>query len=235
MSREDAVETSGGEVEIVLLGGGVFADLDHVAEIFDEEVRIGRRPLDSDHLAFQHRRPLGDQRRDPVRIGIERQTALSGEIGERAVAHHREAMRSAGVGAREIDHLHTRVGDVHAGHDRIVLAGLEGRDDARPILRDDLAGDLHAGAEIVREIDLEAGERAVGLREVPRRIGAFRGDAHRLLLRARRPARDAQRHRGACEPEGQSLQPRHVSFPSKGIRIQRTTVAAARRGLWMHS
>ncbi len=45
---------------------------------------------------------------------------------------------------------------------------LERRDDAVPVLGDDLALDLHAGAEVVGEVDLEAFELAAGAGEVPR-------------------------------------------------------------------
>ena len=40
--------------------------------------------------------------------------------------------------------------------------GAQGRDDAVPVLRDDLALHLHARAEVVGEVDLEAFELAAG-------------------------------------------------------------------------
>ena len=127
-------------------------------------------------------------------------------LGERRVLGHQEAVRRVGVGAGEVDDLLALVGDAHAGHDGVVLLGVERRDDAVPILRHDLALDLHAGAQVVGEVDLEAFELAAGAGEVPRRVGAFGGDLHGLALRRR--AADGKRR--AEKSETDSLEEIHL-------------------------
>jgi hypothetical protein len=51
-------------------------------------------------------------------------------------------------------------------------------------LRDDLALHLHAGAQIVGEVDLEAFELAARTREVPRRVSTLSGDLDGIPLLA---------------------------------------------------
>src|SRR3546814_15515814 len=80
-----------------------------------------------------------------------------------------EERRGLRVCAREVDHLLALRGDRHAGHDGVVLAGLQRRNDALPGLLDDLALDLHAPAEIGGEIDLEAEQLAGAVGGVDRK------------------------------------------------------------------
>ncbi len=118
----------------------------------------------------------------------------------------RKPFGRVGIGAGEVDDLLAVLGDAHAGHDGVVLLGVERRNDAVPILRHDLALHLHAAAEIAGEIDLEAFELAASAGEVPRRVGAFRGDLHGLALRRR--AADGERR--AEEGETDSLEEIHL-------------------------
>ena len=83
---------------------------------------------------------------------------------------------------------------------------LKRRDDAVPVLSHDLALHLHAPAEVVGEVDLEAFELAARAGEVPRRVGAFGGDLEGLALRRR--AADGERR--AEESEADSLEEIHL-------------------------
>ena len=173
--------------------------VDHVLEVLLEEGRVRGRALHADGLALQHRLPRVDRLLRRVRVLLEVQDLPGAfELRERRILHRAPAVRAGGVDARELDHLLALRRDVHAGHDGVVLAGLERRDDAVPILGDDLALDVHAAAELVRELDLEAVELALRRREVPRRVGALGRDLDRLPLLALRrgAARERRAERG---------------------------------------
>src|SRR5262249_5294316 len=66
--------------------------------------------------------------------------------------------------------------DRERGDDGVVVAGQEARDDAVPVLGDDLAILLHLGAERPRDVDVEAGHMVVLVDEVEGRIGALGRD-----------------------------------------------------------
>ena len=119
----------------------------------------------------------------PRLIGL----ARARHLGERRDLGDQEAVGAVRVGTGEVDHLLALVGDAHAGHDGVVLLGGQRRDDAVPVLGHDLALHLHARAQVVGEVDLEAFELAAGAREVPRRIGALRGDLDRSSAWAAAP------------------------------------------------
>ena len=53
--RQNRVDAAGREVEVVGLGGLVFADLGRALEVLVGEVRVDRRALDADGLALQDR------------------------------------------------------------------------------------------------------------------------------------------------------------------------------------
>ncbi len=93
----------------------------------------------------------------------------------------RDGRRRVVVFVGEVDLLLALVGDRHRGDDGVELAGLQRRDDAVPILRDELAGHLHLRAERVGDVDVEAFELAVGGQVVEGRVGAFGADLQRCL------------------------------------------------------
>ena len=138
-------------------------------------------------------------------------------------------MRAAGIGPREVDRFEPLVGDVHAGHDHVVLGRVQRRDDAVPILRHDLALHLHAAAELVREVDLEAIELAARRREVPRGIGPFGRDADLGPLFALRPGA-ARGHGHEREAKRQRLPNLHEIPPvNADCRSRRTPLFCRRR------
>ena len=93
---------------------------------------------------------------------------------------------------------------------------VERRDDAVPILRDDLAFHLHARAKIVGEVDLEAVELAARAGEVPRRISALGRDLDRFpFLALRGGAADGER--GGQQAEADDLDKSHHCSPGCGF------------------
>ena len=137
---------------------------------------------------------------DLVEVGAVELARVAREL---AVLEHRELGRRRGVAVGELDHLLALVGDRHAGHDDVVLAGLQRRDDAFPVLRHDLALGAHAPAQVVGEVDLEADQLARAVGRVPRRVGALGRDPDGGPFLGRGAAGDqaeAQRHDAAASP-----------------------------------
>ena len=99
---------------------------------------------------------------------------VPGRVGERPVLVGHEHGRRRGIGIGEGDHLLAVVGDRERVHDHVVLAGLQRRDRAVEVRGDDLAFDLHAAAEILQHLRLEAADGAVRIGQVPGLVGALR-------------------------------------------------------------
>jgi hypothetical protein len=221
--REHAVHAAGGEVEIVLLGGLVLADLDHVLEIFLEEVGLRRRGLHADDLALERRleslqRLLGHD--DAVRVErIDR--ARVRKLGERVRLQHGEGRRRAAVDLREGDGLLALVGDVHAGHDGVELARVEPGDHAVERLRDDLALGFHSLAEVLGQVDLETDEFSARVREVPRLVSAFGGDLDvgPILGLRQRPRRHEQQGEQSARADFHELHPFPPSLVTHPARM----------------
>ena len=212
MRREDRVDAAGREIEIMLLGRLVFADRDRVLEVLLEEGRVRGRGLHADRLALEQRLPGLDHLLAAlgVRVEVEART-LPRELRERGILRRAPAVRSARVDAREVDHLEPFVGDVHARHDGVVLLGRQRRDDAVPVLRDDLAFHLHARAKIVGEVDLESVELAARGLEVPGRIGALGRDLDRFPFLALGGGGPRAEHRGKQAEADNSCKFHHCS------------------------
>tara|TARA_Y100001934_G_scaffold283612_1_gene404798 strand:- start:8402 stop:8725 length:324 start_codon:yes stop_codon:yes gene_type:complete len=71
---------------------------------------------------------------------------------------YREGDGRSRVVARERDDFFALCLDGHAGHNCVVFLGEEGRDDAVPGSFNDLAFDLHAFAQLVGKVDVEANQ-----------------------------------------------------------------------------
>jgi hypothetical protein len=85
-----------------------------------------------------------------------------------------------------------------------------------PVLGHDLALHLHAPAELVGEVDLEALELAARAGEVPRLVGAFRGDLDGFPLLALREGATG-RQRGGEDRDTNDFRDLHRHSPaSKG-------------------
>ena len=93
-----------------------------------------------------------------------------------------EVDRRAGREVRlgEVDKLVALVGDAHAGHDGVVVAGIQVGDDGVPVVGDPDAFKVGAAAELVAELALEAVDLAVVVDEVVGVVVAL--GAHRDLL-----------------------------------------------------
>ena len=61
----------------------------------------------------------------------------------------------------EVDHFLALLGDRHGGDDRVVFLGDQARDDAVPILHDELALEVRRLAQRFGDVDVEADELAV--------------------------------------------------------------------------
>lgn len=166
---EPAVEQIGdrlflGRVEL-RLGAGLGVDVLGV-------VGLGGRGLGTDRLAGKRGR-LG-----------------RGDIG---VLQGDQRKRRGVVFVGEGDLLLAFLGDAHRGDDGVEFLGLQGRNDAIPILGDDLAFDLHLRAERIGDVDVEAFHLAVRRDGVEGRIGALGAD---LDLFGRVYRTDAERQHG---------------------------------------
>ena len=107
--------------------------------------------------------------------------AFLGQAVDGRVLGRGDCRRRVVIFLGEVDLLGAFRRDRHRCDDRVELAGLQRRDDAVPILRDELAGHLHLRAERIGDVDVEAFELAVGGQVVERRIGAFGADLQRCL------------------------------------------------------
>ncbi len=99
------------------------------------------------------------------------------QLGERAILQRCEGLWRQAVGNREIDGFFTLWRRGQASHDRIELASVERRDNAVEWLCNHGALDLHAGAEILVEINFITIQRAIWLGEVIRTKSTFRCDS----------------------------------------------------------
>ena len=163
--------------------------------------------------------------------------ASVGEVGQRAFLLDRECRGGARVVAAEINHLLALSSDAHAVHDGVVFAGGQAWDDAVPILRDEFAGDLHALAEVVAEVDLEADELAVGGVAVERHVGALGCDHHLLpVLRLRRWQGECQGQRECCQ-QAEYLHcklPRSIDGEDSAVCSGDARQVGGGRGSWRH-
>ena len=160
---EDEIEPSRGEVEVDVVLGVVFLDVDDLAVGLVDIVGVDRRALNADRLALQ-----------PGLADLDARALLADEAGRRLV-----------VLAGEVDALLALLGDRHAGDDGIVFLGQEARNDPVPILRHDLAIELGLDAQRLGDVDIEALELAARILEVERRIGALGRDLDLCLRRCR--------------------------------------------------
>src|SRR3546814_1122162 len=87
--------------------------------------------------------------------------AFLGDLDARALLAH-ELGRRVVVLVGEVDLLLALFGDRHRRDDGVVLARLQGGNDAIPVLGDQLALHLHLLAERVGDVDVEADQLAVG-------------------------------------------------------------------------
>ena len=131
----------------------------------------------------------------PVLDGVDH-LARAQRFGDVAILGGHEGGRGRGVGIGEVDLLLAVVGDRHAVHDDVELAGLETGDHAVPVLRDDLALDAGPLAQVVGEIGLEADDMAARVGQVVGIVGPLHPDDDGLPLFGER-RRNRQRRRDA--------------------------------------
>src|SRR6478609_3693837 len=99
MRCEDGIDPACREIEVMLLGGLVFADGDRVLEVFLEELRVDGRALRSDRLALEQRLPGVDYFLRRVRILVEKGALVSArELCQWRILHHRETVHAGSVG-----------------------------------------------------------------------------------------------------------------------------------------
>ena len=133
---------------------------------------------DADGLALEQSADVCHHRIGPGLVVQVEPLAGHGQLLHRSVLHDQEGGDAAGVWMSEVHHLLARLVDAER-HDKIELAGIEARDDARPFVLHELARHLGAPAEIIGDVDVETPQLAVRTDRVPRREGAFDTDPHR--------------------------------------------------------
>lgn len=119
---------------------------------------MGRARNDADRLAFQ----AGGRR-----------------VERRRFAAHDKARRRTIIGRGEIELVARRRGRGERGGDRVALTFEQRIDDRVPAARLNRAGDLQFLANGARQVDVEAGERTIGQREIERRIVVVGQEAYR--------------------------------------------------------
>ena len=197
--------------------GLVFLDRRDVLEVVAGEGRVRGRHLHAERLAFQRflQRLERGVAAGLVLVEVD-QLAGAGELGERAGFRRGEGRRDVRIGDREVDLLLALVGDRHAVHDDVELAGLQAGNHAVPILRDDLAFDLHPRADVHRDVGLEADDLAARIGQIVGLVGALHADDHGLpVLGARRAGEDQER---ACERRTQYVSTSHLCTPMRDSR-----------------
>ena len=100
-------------------------------------------------------------------------------IGDRGGLRRHEAGRRLVILVGEGDLLAALLRVRHRGDDGVILVGQKRRNDAVPVLGDEGAFDLHALAQRLGDVDVEALQFIVGIKEVEGRIGALRADPDR--------------------------------------------------------
>src|SRR5918994_1929014 len=161
----------------MLLRGFVLTDLYPLEEALHHGCQ-GRRALDTDDLALEQRLELVGSCLGCGKIGADVKNLVVGHLCEGRIFGNKEGAWGASIRPREIDGFQPFIGNLHPGHDGIVLAGAECRNNAVPVLGYDLTLDFHPRAKLGNEIDLEAFELAAGTSEVPGGICTLGGDLH---------------------------------------------------------
>ena len=152
---------------------------------------------------------------------------LGTDVGEREILRRDEAAGRPVIGRGEID-LRSAAGVGGDGRDRGVRgAGFDRAENRVEPARLDRAGDLQLLADGAREIDVEAGQRAVGPGEGEGRIFVVGDEAD-----GAQPARDRAAPAGAADPRS-SARPRRRTLSARSRGVKRSsahrTIAAAIR------
>ncbi|CAM2139079.1 hypothetical protein PT2222_110096 [Paraburkholderia tropica] len=154
--RKVQIGAARSEIEIRLAARLVALDRRHIAETLRDEVVHRRARLHGDRLALQS-------------LGCDRQMfALRAD----------EAIDRKFIDVGERHHALAFLGDIERRDQRVVFLAEQTGEHAAPRRVDDVAFHLHAIAERVNQVDVVAGEAAVGRDGFERREGGVGGDIH---------------------------------------------------------
>ncbi|MNQ87101.1 hypothetical protein D3C85_1023110 [compost metagenome] len=134
----------------------------------------------------------------------------------RAVLAGDEARRGLVVAAAEIDHLEAFSGDRHGRHDAVDLLHPQGRDQPVEGLLDPGAAHLHVGAEGVADLDLEAGQAAVGFLVGEGRVAGFDANAQGFGVLGQDRAAGEQGEQAGDNLFSHGGEPRVLDFSGRG-------------------